>query len=259
MATTTTSKTPPATPPAGRAAPQQAASFSRAPGPGDKLREGAFKFTEAREKLPVKLYTTSGTLASFLYAEAEHSNKADFDKVGQSLAEFHNELAAHSKAKEFLLTPTNTRGEKLAFLKSISKTLKLHPLVEGFVGSMINQNVIREFPRMVQDYNSLLKAREKSVDVSVTLFSKDQPTPKPETVRNLLHYGPDAKINLTVKYDPTIAGGAVIAGPDRILDCSFKRELDSLRAALDKQQRDAKSAKRAEFYKALAQYGDNLA
>jgi F0F1-type ATP synthase delta subunit len=207
----------------------------------------------------LKLYTTSGTLASFLYAEAEHGNKADFDKVGQSLADLYNELAAHSKAKEFLLTPTNTRGEKIAFLKAFGKSLKLNPLVESFVVSMINNNVIREFPKMVQDYNALLRAREKTVEVSVTLFSKDQPKPKPETVRNLLNYGNEAKINLSVNYDPNIAGGAVLRGPDRILDCSFKKELDALRGALEKQQRDAKAAKRAEFFKALAQYGDNLA
>jgi len=124
---------------------------------------------------------------------------------------------------------------------------------------MINNGVIREFPRMVQDYNTLMQAREKAVDVTVTLFSKDQPKPKPETVRNLLNYGPEAKINLSVKYDQNIAGGAIISGPDRILDCSFKKELDSLKAALERQQREAKAAKRAEFFKALAQYGDNLA
>lgn len=250
-----TATKPPATPP-GKAAPQQAASFSKPPAPGSAA---PFKFQEAREKLPLKLYTTSGTLASFLYAEAEHGNKADFDKVGQSLADLYNELAAHSKAKDFLLTPTNTRGEKVVFLKAFSKSLKLNPLVESFVISMINNGVIKEFPKMVQDYNALLRAREKAVDVSVTLFSKDQPKPKPETVRNLLNYGQEAKINLTVNYDPNIAGGAVLRGPDRILDCSFKKELDALRAALEKQQRDAKAAKRAEFFKALAQYGDNLA
>jgi len=221
--------------------------------------DSGFKFQEAREKLPLKLYTTSGTLASFLYAEGEHSHKGEFDKVGHSLADLYNELAAHPKAKDYLLTPTNTRQEKIVFVKAISKALKLHPLVEGFVISMINNGVIKEFPKMVQDYNALLKAREKSVDVSVTLFSKDQPKPKPETVRNLLNYGPDAKINLSVKYDPNIAGGAILAGPDRILDVSFKKELDTLRAGLEKQQREAKSAKRTEFFKALAQYGDNLA
>jgi len=247
---------PPAVPPAGRAAPQQAATFSRAPGPHDKAR---FNFKEAREKLPLKLYSNSGQLASFYYSESEYSHKGEFEAISKALNDFNNELTAYPRVKEYLLTPTKTKEQKVALVKSLAKGLQLHPLTEGFILSMINTNMIKEFPKVVHDYGLLLKSRSNTVDVTVTLAEKDQPKPKPETVRNLLEYGPEAKINLTVKYDPSIAGGAILSSTDRVLDLSFKKELDRMRATLAQQQAEAKSAKRTQFTQALAQYGDNLA
>lgn len=56
-----------------------------------------------------------------------------------------------------------------------------------------------------------------------------------------------------------IAGGAILAGPDRILDLSFQRELTALRESLEKEAVTAKASKRAKFQAELAKYGDNLA
>jgi len=238
-----------APPPAAQAPPPAAKVQAQASG----AKVPKFNFYYAQPNLPLRLYSKSGSLASYLYAYAEFK-EVSVDKVRTSLELVRNELVAHPKLNSFLANPVKTPDQKAALLAKISALLNVDPLVVKFLDSLAKIGVTKEIVNMVHDFDTLIKARDHIVDVDVTLFSKDQPTPKPESVRKLLNYGPEAKITLNVSYDSSIAGGAILSTSDRYLDFSFQKELQKLRDILAKQQVDAQNAKKKEFMLALSQY-----
>jgi F0F1-type ATP synthase delta subunit len=213
-----------------------------------------FEFAKARLNLPIRMYSKSGTFASRLYVDAEKGAKGDVDKVAASLEALKNELVAHPKLNAFLSSPARTPEQKRALLKQLVSTLKLHPTLATFADNLATKRNGKELLKIAKDFDALIKARDKVVNVKLTIASADQPKPKPETVQKVLNYSNDTKINLSVIVDPSIEGGAILAGPDRYVDLSFRKELTTLKANLAKKQAEAQQAKRTQFLQALSQY-----
>lgn len=204
--------------------------------------------------LPIRLYSRAGTLASRLYVTAEKVNKADVDKVAASLETLRKELVAHPKLNAFLSSPAKTPEQKSVLLNKLGATLKFHPTLATFVDQLAQKRQAKELLKIARDYDALIKSRDKIVNVKLTIASADQPKPKPETVQKVLNYSKDTKINLSVIVDPSIEGGAILAGPDRYVDLSFKKELTLLKQTLAKKQNEAQQTKRSAFLQALSQY-----
>jgi len=234
------------------APPQQAPKVHHQPNPAGT--KPGFNFEIAQTKLPLKLYSKSGVIASQLYARAEFADKAEVDKVYKSLSDLFNEITAHPQASQLVLQPIESPAVKKAFLGYLVKALNVHPLVAEFTNELVDTNKIGQLPHVVRDFTSLIEARDHIVRVTVVLASPDQPKPKQQTIRKLLNYGPEAQITMNIKYNPAIVGGAVVSSEDRFIDLSFQKELETLRHSLEKKEASERATKRAEFERALAHY-----
>jgi len=216
------------------------------------------EFAKARLNLPVRLYSKSGNLASRLYVAAEKNGKGEVDKVAASLEALRKELTAHPNLNAFISSPAKTIEQKRALLTKLGGFLKLHPTLNTFVDQLAQKRDAKQLLKISKDFESLIGARDKVVNVKITLASADQAKPKPETVQKILNYGKETKVNLSVVIDPSIEGGAILAGPDRYVDLSFKKELTVLKANLAKKQAETQSSKRTAFLKALSQYDNTV-
>jgi F0F1-type ATP synthase delta subunit len=241
------------------AAPQSVQPITQGPGtPRPKVAsdEVGFDFKRAQMGLPKRLYSKSGVVASRLYALTEHKHpgnkKDEVDKVAEALVALRDELKAHPRAGKAFLTPRYSKEQKGEFINRFGKLLKLHPMVQALTTNLVKTNTAGLYNKVVADFLALKDARDDVVKVDVTLASKEQPQPKPETIRNLLSYGPKTQVQLSVHYDPTIEGGAIIRAPEKFVDLSFKRDLRILREKLDRQATVERSAKRRLFDEQLA-------
>jgi F0F1-type ATP synthase delta subunit len=264
----TTSKGPGPSAAKGTVAPKPGGPSSSAPQTVQPVTQGlrspkvndenpaGFDFKIAQMTLPKRMYSKSGVVASRLYALTEFKNPtnktAEVNKIAEDLVTLNNELLAHPKAAKAFLTPRFPKEQKTAFITAFNKLLKLHPLVQALTLNLVKTNTAALFPKVVEDFLALKDARDDVVKITLTLASKDQPQPKPETIRNLLSYGPKTQIHLSVKYDPSIEGGAIIRAPEKMVDLTFRRELRTLRERLEQQENVARSQKRRAFDEQLA-------
>jgi F0F1-type ATP synthase delta subunit len=211
-------------------------------------------FAKARVNLPLRFYNKPGLLASRLYVEAEKSGKAEVDKVAAALTSLKNELAAHPKLAAYLTNAAKTPQQKSALFNNLATSLNLPPTLTRFLDYMAKNRTAKELTKVIANYQSLIMARDKVVDVTITLAQPDQPKPDNAEITKILNYSPDTTIRLKVVVDPSIEGGAILSSKDRFLDRSFRKAITAYKEKLELESQKKRAAKRAEFMKELAQF-----
>jgi F0F1-type ATP synthase delta subunit len=236
---------------AAKAPPAQASKVPPKASKSGKLSK--YDFSVARLNLPLRLYSKHGILASRLYVLGERAGKGEVDKVATSIAALHKELLAYPKLNAFLASPANTPDQKKILLTKLSTLLKLNPVLSSFLTDLATERKAKLIPKIAKEFLSLMNARDKIVNVTLTVASTGQPKPATETIQKALKYSKDTKIVLSVVVDPKIEGGAILASKDKFLDRSFRREITALKAKLAKEETDVRAKKRAQFLAALSQ------
>jgi F0F1-type ATP synthase delta subunit len=215
-------------------------------------------FAKARVNLPLRFYNKPGLLASRLYVEAEKSGKKEVDSVATALATLKNELTAHPRLAAYLSNAAKTPQQKSALFKSLSTSLKLPPTLSRFLDYMAKYRTAKELTKVIGNYQSLVQARDKIVDVTITLAEPNQPKPGNKELAELLKYSPDTNIRLKVVVDPAIEGGAILSSKDRFLDRSFRKATSAFKEKLELAAQKKRAQKRAEFMKELAAFPDSI-
>eukprot|EP00026_Physarum_polycephalum_P013233 Phypoly_transcript_13613.p1 GENE.Phypoly_transcript_13613~~Phypoly_transcript_13613.p1 ORF type:complete len:297 (+),score=80.18 Phypoly_transcript_13613:48-938(+) len=215
-------------------------------------------FAKARVNLPLRFYNKPGTLASRLYVEAEKKGKAEVDNVAKSLTSLKNELQAHPKLLAFFLNAAKTPQQKSKLIASLSSSLKFSPTLSTFLDYMATTRTTKEINKVIQSYENLVNARDKVVNVTITVAAPDQPKPDSKEIAKVLKYPQDTNIKLKTVIDPAIEGGAILSSKDRYLDRSFRRATSVFREKLELEAAKKKAQKRTEFLKELAQFPDSV-
>jgi len=216
------------------------------------------QFAKARVNLPLRFYNKSGTLASRLYVEAEKGGKAEVDKVASALTTLRNEFNAHPKLLTFLVNAAKTPQQKSALFKSLATTLKLPPTLTRFFDYMATTRTTKEITKVIQSYENLINARDKVVNVTITVAQADQPKPDSKEIARVLKYPADTNVKLTTIVDPSIEGGAILSSKDRYLDKSFRRATSAYRQKLEADAAKKRAQKRNEFMKELANFPESV-
>jgi len=208
-------------------------------------------FAKARVKLPLRFYNKPGTLASRLYVEAEKKGKDEVDKVAKSLASLKVELQAHPELLTYFLNAAKSPQQKSALIARLSSSLKLTPTLSTFLDYMSKTRTTKEIMKVTQSFENLVNARDKVVNVTITVASPDQPKPDSKEIVKVLKYDADTNVKLNVVVDPSIEGGAILASKDRYLDKSFRRATSIFRQKLELESAKKKAQKRTDFLKEL--------
>jgi len=215
-------------------------------------------FAKARVNLPVRFYNKPGVLASRLYVEAEKGGKAEVDKVASSLVTLRKELAAHPKLLSFILNAAKTPQQKSTLFSKLTTSLNLNPTLGRFLDYMAKTRTAKELNKIIQNYDTLIKARDKTVDVTITVAQADQPKPDTKEIAKVLKYDKNTHINLNVVVDHSIEGGAILSSKDRYLDRSFRKITSSYKQKLELEAAKKRAQKRTEFMKELTQFPDSV-
>jgi F0F1-type ATP synthase delta subunit len=215
-------------------------------------------FAEARVDLPLRFYNKSGLLASRLYVEAEYEGEEEVDNVYDSLLDLRDEFDEYPELLSFFLNAANTPQQKSTLFARLGTLLEFPTTLSIFLDYLSKTRTSKDIIKIIESYESLVKARDQVVDVTLTIAHPDQPIPNSEDITDALDYDEDIEVNLEVIVDPSIEGGVILASKDRYLDHSFRKVTSVHRQKLELEARQKRSQKRTEFLQELAKYPNSV-
>lgn len=151
------------------------------------------------------------------------------------LADFRTQLngfvallgADSGKLAAVLESPSFSHGEKVAIVNDLAAAMNLLPSVKNFLGFAMEKNrgryvvpIVQAFNRMADELTGVMKA-ELTVAAEISSGAKDR-------IRGALEKATKKKIELDVKVDPALIGGATVRLGSLIVDGSLRSQLDQL-------------------------------
>lgn len=157
---------------------------------------------------------------------AQEENKlADFR---EQLNRFADLLAADGgKLGGVLESPSFSAKEKVAIVSDLAAAQNMLPSVKNFLAFAMEKNrgryvvpIVQAFNRMADDLTGVVKA-ELTVAADLGAAARDR-------IRAALEKATKKKVDLDVKIDPALIGGAVVRLGSLIVDGSLRTQLDEL-------------------------------
>jgi len=180
--------------------------------------------------LPIRLQSNTGALATELYKSA--TKAGDVDKVGQELEKVLKNFQG-SELASYMTDPTLTFERKRKILDAVFRVANPSTATSDFLLTVLKEGNFHYVPTIANDYQSILEARFKTTDVSITVADEKQSLPSDDVIRRLLELDTGAKINVHKVVDPEIVGGAILSTKEKMLDLSYQSSLTELEADLD--------------------------
>lgn len=165
--------------------------------------------------------------ALFGLAQDEHRHRevrAELENLG-SLFEDSRELS------EALLTPMHPAAQRKAALRAIAQRASVSPLVQNFLGFLIDQRRLIAFSSIVEAYGELADEAEGLVTAAVVSASALDDRRK-DRLRRALSERTGQEVRLEVEIDPSLIGGAIAKVGDLVFDGSLRTQLGQLRNTL---------------------------
>ena len=162
--------------------------------------------------------------ALFGLAQDEHRHRevrAEIENLG-SLFEGSREL------RDALLTPLHPADERKAALRAIASGAGVSPLVQNFLGYLIDQRRLVDFNGIIAAYGELADEAEGLLTAQVVSASPLDDRRK-DRLRRALSERTGQEVRLEIEVDPSLIGGAVAKVGDLVFDGSLRTQLGQLR------------------------------
>ena len=170
------------------------------------------------------------------YARALFSLALDDDRLGEVREELNTlcEILADSRElHDTLLTPLHPAAERKAVLRAVIRKAGLSTTLRNFCAFLVDQrrtvklSAIRsEFDRLAEDASGRMTAEVVSASPLDAARKK--------RLRRVLSERTGRDVQLELRVDPELIGGAVAKVGDLIFDGSLRTQLAQLRASLSK-------------------------
>ncbi len=167
--------------------------------------------------------------ALFGLAQEEHRHRevrAELENLG-SLFEGSREL------RDALLTPLHPASERKSALRAIAEGAGVSPLVQNFLGYLIDQRRLVDFAGIVSAYGEFADEAEGLLTAQVIAASPLDDRRK-DRLRRALSERTGQEVRLEIEIDPNLIGGAVAKVGDTLIDGSLRTQLHQLRTGLVK-------------------------
>jgi F-type H+-transporting ATPase subunit delta len=145
-------------------------------------------------------------------------------------------VVADTAAAAYLARPTLTDEERVAFIQSLGREIGANDLLgsthgENFLRVLAANGRLAALPEIAQQFDQLKAHAEQRVKVTLTAATQvdEALTRKVSTVlgRKLAR-----TVDLDVKVDSTLMGGAIVRADDSVIDGSVKSRLQRLAETL---------------------------
>jgi F-type H+-transporting ATPase subunit delta len=175
-----------------------------------------------------------GTAAALRYAKALFALARDegrVDPVREELDELLRAMAEVPALRDLLVRPLHPAAQRRAVLLAIAERIGLSPLVRNFCSFLIDQRRTRDLQEIRDAYVRLAEeaaGRVQGEVVSAAVLSEAQLA----RLRSALGRRTGCEVELTVRVDPALLGGAVARVGDLVFDGSLRTQLTRLRSSL---------------------------
>lgn len=130
-----------------------------------------------------------------------------------------------------LLTPMHPAAERKAALRALATRENVSPLVQNFLGFLVDQRRLIQFDAIVEAYEALADQAEGMLTAEVKVASALDDRRK-DRLRRALSERTGREVKLQIEIDPSLIGGAIAKVGDLVFDGSLRTQLSQLRANL---------------------------
>jgi F-type H+-transporting ATPase subunit delta len=159
------------------------------------------------------------------------SAKLDVAAVGHELNDFLATWEGSAELRTFFSNPAVSAKQKVAFLDTLNKKLKLKKELRNLLAVLIDNDRIESVAEVAEAYRALLQKRlgieQAEIATARALSDAEQATLIAEIGKAV-----GAKIEASFKLDKTILGGAVVRIGSTVYDGSVRGRLERLKDAL---------------------------
>jgi F-type H+-transporting ATPase subunit delta len=154
-------------------------------------------------------------------------------EVRSELERLSSLFAASREVSTALLTPMHPAAERKAALRALATRENVSPLVQNFLGFLVDQRRLIQFDAIVDAYNALADQAEGLLTAEVTVASALDERRK-DRLRRALSDRTGREVKLQIEVDPNLIGGAIAKIGDLVFDGSLRTQLNQLRTNLTK-------------------------
>jgi F-type H+-transporting ATPase subunit delta len=124
-------------------------------------------------------------------------------------------------------------AERKAAIRALAARESVSPLVQNFLGFLIDQRRLIQFDEIAAAYAALADQAEGMLTAEVRVASALDERRK-DRLRRALSERTGREVKLQIEIDPTLIGGAIAKVGDLVFDGSLRTQLTQLRANLTK-------------------------
>ncbi len=165
------------------------------------------------------------------FLEVVTAAKLDPAAIDRELSDFLATWDASAELREFFMHPAIPAIDKVAFLDTLNKKLKLQKELRNLLAVLINNDRIGQVSEVAAAYRRQLQEqlgiRQAEIVTARILDEKDRSALVAEVGKLA-----GAQIDASFKLDPSILGGTVVRIGSTVYDGSVRGRLDRLKEAL---------------------------
>jgi F-type H+-transporting ATPase subunit delta len=175
-----------------------------------------------------------GGTAAYRYAKALFGLAQDEHKqaeVREEIERLNSLFDASRELREALLTPLHPASERQAAVRAIADRASVSPLVQNFLGYLIDQRRLIDFGGITTAYAELADSAAGLITAEVVAASPLDERRK-DRLRRALSERTGQEVRLQIEVDSTLIGGVIAKVGDLVFDGSLRTQLTQLRANL---------------------------
>ncbi len=154
-------------------------------------------------------------------------------ETGEELDGLAELFAQSAPLREALLTPLHPAAERKAVLVSVVERAEMSATMKNFCAYLIDQRRLVDYPGIHEEFQRLADEEAGLMTAEIVAASPLDDRRK-DRLRRALSERTGREIQLDIRIDPSLIGGAVAKVGDMVFDGSLRAQLESLRASLTK-------------------------
>lgn len=159
--------------------------------------------------------------------------QADLAVVERDLSQFADLIAGHAALREPLLNPVVPVARKRAAVAALTARAKVVGIVAKLLALLAGRDRLVLLPELVETFRERLLEHQHVVRAEVTTTS-ELGAGEREAIARGLSKATGRTVSLATRIDPSIIGGMVAKVGSTVYDGSVARQLERLRARLER-------------------------
>jgi F-type H+-transporting ATPase subunit delta len=157
--------------------------------------------------------------------------KLDAAAIEGQLTDFLATWNGSKELREFFLNPAVPAVQKVVFLDTLNKKMRLRKELRNLLAVLIDNDRIGQVDEVAAAYRKLLQ-EQLGIRQAEIVTARDLSAPEREALMAEVGKLAGAKIDASFKLDATILGGTVVRIGSTVYDGSLRGRLDRLKEAL---------------------------